>query len=61
MYYDPVTVPDDWGLHGVTYGNGTFAAVGIDVAVSEDGTTWKRFQRPCETLLLSIAYGAGAP
>jgi hypothetical protein len=59
VYYDPVPVFDDLGFHAVTYGGGTFAAVGIDVAVSTDGTTWKRFPRPCQTLLLSIAHGAG--
>jgi hypothetical protein len=60
VYYDPVpTTVDDWGLSGVSYGNGLFVAVGIDIAVSSDGRAWNRLSRPSRTLLLNVAYGAG--
>jgi len=59
VYYDPIPGDAGIGLRGVTYGNGWFVAVGIDIAISTDDTTWQRFPRPCQSLLLNVTYGGG--
>jgi hypothetical protein len=53
--------PDNTGLFGVTYGDGTFVAVGNNgtVCLTSDGIAWQKINAGTDRRLRSIVYGGG--
>jgi hypothetical protein len=53
--------PDDTGLFGVTYGDGTFVAVGNNgtVCLTSDGIAWQKINAGTDRRLRSVVYGGG--
>jgi hypothetical protein len=53
--------PDETGLFGVTYGDGTFVAVGNNgtVCLTSDGIAWQKINAGTDRRLRSVVYGGG--
>ena len=63
MTWTPRTSGTDIGLDGVTYGNGTFVAVGHHSAIltsQDDGVTWTSRASGTDLFLHGVTYGNGA-